>query len=126
MTRVTRALTNVIQLNVNIGKNITLGNIKTINEESMDMNNQQQTSPKYRLNLKDTLRGLLMSVLTPVLVEIEHLLDSGLFVTDWKRIAMIVLGAFVAYLLKNFFTGPSIKISIKDSEVDPTKPEAAK
>jgi hypothetical protein len=92
----------------------------------MNINDQQQTSPKYRLNWKDTLRGLLMSVLTPVLVEVQHLLDSGLLITDWKRIGMIAAGAFVAYLLKNFFTGPSIKIPIKDSEVDPTKPEAAK
>jgi len=126
MTRAIHALKIEIQLNVNIGKNITLASIETINIELMDTNKQLQTSAKYRINIKDTLRGLVMAVLTPSLVELQHLIDSGLLLTDWKKIGMIALGAFVGYLIKNFFTGPSIKIPIKNEEVDPTKPETAK
>lgn len=92
------------------------------------MENKEVTSKQFQVNIKDILRSLVLAVGTPLLVQIQRVLDSGTWDFNWKQLGMIAVGAAVAYLLKNFFTSPSIKIPIENKEVEASKelPQAAK
>jgi len=92
----------------------------------MDLKNQKVTSAKYRVNWKDVSRSFIIAIVTPVVVELQRVIDSGVFNPNWKNLAMIGVGGGLAYLIKNFFTPASVQIPIKDEEIDKTKPEAAK
>lgn len=59
---------------------------------------------KYKLNLRDFVRGALMAILVPVLYIIQSSLDSGTLVFNWKQILIAAIAGFVSYLIKNFFT----------------------
>jgi hypothetical protein len=63
-------------------------------------------SKLFSVNMKDFLKGLLMSVLTPVIVIIEQSVSAGSLTFDWKVITLAAIGGFLAYMTKNFFTPP--------------------
>ncbi len=91
------------------------------------MENQTVTSPKYQLNYKDVLRGLLMAIGTPVVYELQQVLDSGSLHVNWKHLGMIAFGAGLVYITKNFLTGPSKKTEITNEEAKASEePKAAK
>ena len=94
----------------------------------MDLQNTEHsvTSKKYSLNIKDVLRSFLVAIVTPILVEVQRIADSGVFVINYKQMAMIAIGACAAYLIKNYFTPASIKIPIKDSEINPNDSTTSK
>lgn len=69
------------------------------------------TSKQFTLNVKDILRGLLMAVILPVLAIVQESISSGSLTFDWKRIGLVAAGAFIAYLIKNFFTPAQIVIT---------------
>jgi len=73
-----------------------------------------KTSNFLSLDFKDILKGLLMSVLTPVIVIIQQSIESGVFTLDWKSIGLAAIGGGVAYLVKNFFTQPKEIKSLSD------------
>jgi len=75
-----------------------------------------KTSKKYALDKMDFAKSFLISIITPVLYEIQKSLDSGVFAVNWKQMGMIGLGAGVAYLIKNFFT-PSVEIKKVQEDV---------
>jgi hypothetical protein len=56
------------------------------------------------LNWLDLGKGLIMSVLTPVIVVIQQSLESGELTLNWKTIGLAAISGGVAYLVKNFFT----------------------
>lgn len=60
-------------------------------------------SPKYKLNLRDVLRGLLIAGLTPVLFLIQQSVEAGHLEFEPKKMAMAAIAGGVAYLIKNFF-----------------------
>lgn len=60
-------------------------------------------SKKYKINLRDILKGLFIAVLTPVLFTIQQSLDAGEINLNWKGIAIAAVSGGVAYLIKNFF-----------------------
>ncbi len=68
------------------------------------------TSKQFTINISDVLKGLLMSVLTPVITIIITSLNAGELTFDWKKIAITALGAGLAYVVKNFFTPAEIVI----------------
>lgn len=63
-----------------------------------------QSSPLFKLNKSDLLKGLLMAVLTPAVFIIEQTVNAGSLVFDWNTILMASIGGFVSYIIKNFFT----------------------
>jgi len=74
------------------------------------------TSKKYSLKLRDFLKGGLMAVSVPVLLIIQQSLDKGEFSFNWKQIGMTAVGAFIAYLLKNFLDKPKVIITTASNE----------
>lgn len=64
------------------------------------------TSKQFSLKARDFIKGALLAVLAPVLVIVQESLDKGEFSFNWRLIGMTAVGAFVAYLLKNFFDKP--------------------
>ncbi len=64
------------------------------------------TSPKFSLNTKDWLMGLLMAVLSPALVLLTNL-AAGNFNINWTEEWHLAASAGAAYLIKNFFSGPT-------------------
>lgn len=70
----------------------------------------KKTSKKYRLDLLDLGKALLIAALTPVLVIVQSTLDSGSLTFNWKAIGMAAIAGGLSYLLKNFFTPQQIII----------------
>ena len=75
-----------------------------------------RTSKKYALDKIDFARSFLIAIVAPVLFEIQKSLDTGAFTVNWKQLAMIGLGAGIAYLIKNFFS-PSVEIKKVDEDI---------
>ena len=65
------------------------------------------------LGAKDILKGLLMSVLTPVVVLVQQSIEAGNLVFDWKSLLIAGVGGGLAYLIKNFFTKPNLANEIQ-------------
>jgi len=63
-----------------------------------------------KLNLLDVLKGALLAFLAALLTALYPLLSGGVFPTTWPELAPAVgagVAAFIAYLLKNLFSGSS-------------------
>lgn len=73
-------------------------------------------SPKFSLQVRDFLKGLLVSVITSVLVVVQSTLDAGALTFNWKQIWMVAIGSAVAYLLKNYFAPPSVTTTYSSNE----------
>ena len=58
------------------------------------------------INWRDTLKGLLLAVITAVLTFAYEALQSGTLFTKeaLKAMGLVALSAFMAYIIKNFFT----------------------
>ncbi len=81
------------------------------------------TSPRYAINWKDALNGLLMSIGTAILVFLQNSIDLGEVVFDWKKIAMAGLAGAVTYLIKNYFKPATIQKPITNEEAKVLKEE---
>jgi hypothetical protein len=62
------------------------------------------TSKLFRINLNDTLKGLVVAVGGAVFTVVQNSIEIGNLKFDWTNIWHIALAAFVAYIGKNFFT----------------------
>jgi len=67
-------------------------------------------SKLFGVNLLDFLKGAILSIGTPLLYFLQELLPS-LGLEQWQKIA---LSAFIAYLIKQFFTSNEGKLLKKD------------
>jgi len=63
-------------------------------------------SKQFSLKARDFIKGALMAVLVPCLLVIQQSLDKGEFTFNWKAIGMTAVGAFLAYIIKNFLDKP--------------------
>jgi hypothetical protein len=91
------------------------------------MENQTVTSPKWSLNTKDFLRGLLMAVLSSPFTFLLDSLNQGDWNLDWKKIGGVALVAGLTYLAKNLGTPATIQIPVPDSVAkNSDDPKAAK
>lgn len=79
------------------------------------------TSKQFSINLRDIGKGLLLAIVTPVLTVIIDTLNSGTLTMNWKNILITALSAGLAYILKNFFAPPSIRIETKAAVVEAVK-----
>lgn len=62
------------------------------------------TSKKYTWNWHDFVKGIILAVLSPVVPIVQATLAAGTFTMPWKQIGLTAAGAFVAYMVKNYFT----------------------
>lgn len=65
------------------------------------MNTKTESSELFELNWKDTLKGMIIAVGTPLLYYAQEAIPA---LTDFSAVAKIALSAFVAYLIKNFLS----------------------
>jgi hypothetical protein len=73
-------------------------------------------SKLFSVNTKDFLKGLIMSVLTPVFVIIEQSVSAGSLTFDWKFITLAAIGGFLGYMTKNFFTPAKTEQALKSTD----------
>lgn len=58
----------------------------------------------FSINWNDVTKGLIMSILTPVVFIIQQTLEKGEFVFNWQYIGMTAVAGGVGYIIKNFLT----------------------
>ena len=75
-------------------------------------------SDRFKLNIQDWIKGLIMSVGGAVFAVVESSIDAGIWVFDWNNIWHVALGAGIVYIGKQFVTGQP-----KVVEIDSTKTE---
>lgn len=68
-------------------------------------------SPRYKLGLRDLVRGFVMAVLTSALTGVYKLIEAmepgqSFTAQDARTIGLVALAAGFAYLVKNFVTAP--------------------
>lgn len=79
-------------------------------------------SKQFGLKARDFIKGALMAILVPCLLVIQQSLDKGEFTFNWQQIGMTAVGAFIAYLLKNFLDKPkTIIVSQTNSDAETLK-----
>ena len=61
------------------------------------------------LNWKDFVKGALLAVAAAVLVVVQGALTSNAPI-DWNMVLKVAEGAFVSYIVKNYFTDESGKL----------------
>ena len=79
-----------------------------------------KNSGLYSLKTLDFLKGAIMAIATPVLYVLQELIPGY----DLSPILKVALSAFVAYLIKNFFTDkpkPTTLYAEGDGTVQPGK-----
>jgi hypothetical protein len=71
-----------------------------------------------KLNLKDYLRGLLVSALTAALIALQPIVERGTLPTleELKEIGIVGVSAGIAYLVKNFLTNKNDEM-LKDDKL---------
>jgi hypothetical protein len=67
-------------------------------------------SEMFKLNVRDYIKGLAVSVISAILTVILNLLQNGSAI-DWKSVGVVALTTGIAYLLKNVFTDSNQKIA---------------
>lgn len=76
------------------------------------------TSKFMALDMKDFLKGLLVSAGSAIVTTIQNMISSGSI--DWKAIGSVALAAGVAYLVKNFFTDSHVMVPVTKTETTTT------
>ena len=68
------------------------------------------------LNLRDFFKGLVLAVITAVITWAHEALQSGILFEQGslKTIGMVALGAFLAYIIKNFFSNSKGEILTRE------------
>ena len=63
----------------------------------------------FKLDWRDFAKGAVLAVVASVLVVVQGALNSNT-VIDWNMVLKVAEGAFVSYLMKNYFTDESGKL----------------
>jgi hypothetical protein len=68
-----------------------------------------KSSKFFALNWKDFFKGLLVAVISAIITTLYELVQTGDFlnVGTLKKVGLVALSAFLAYLIKNLFTNSS-------------------
>ncbi len=80
------------------------------------------TSEQFSLNLRDWIKTLLLAVGTPMVFEIQKVIqnaiDTGNFDVhiNWKQVLMIGISSGLMYLGKQFFASPKVTTIYKSNE----------
>ncbi len=87
----------------------------------MDISKHEVTAPKYKLNIKDALKGLLMAAGTAAGFIIQTTLDSGTLEINWKKVLMAAIAGGLTYIIKNYLSPAVVKVPISDIEAQAAK-----
>lgn len=74
------------------------------------------TSKRFRLNLNDWQKALLIAILAPIVMAVQEALQAGSWDIDWKKAGMAGVAAGLVYLLKNFFTPQQVVKQIEEKK----------
>jgi len=66
----------------------------------------------FSLNVKDAIKGLIVTVLSAVIALVLNLLQNGSAI-DWKSVGITALVAGLGYIAKNFLSTPDGKFGGK-------------
>lgn len=87
----------------------------------MDISKHEVTAPKYQINIKDALRGLLIAAGTAAGFIIQSTVESGSLDINWKKVGMAALAGGLTYIIKNYFTPAVVKVPLSDVEAQAAK-----
>jgi membrane-bound acyltransferase YfiQ involved in biofilm formation len=73
-------------------------------------------SKQFGIKWRDIAKGIFMSVLVPVLVAAQGMLENPDKDFNWNFLAKVAIGAFIGYMLKNFFDKPKVVITAKSNK----------
>lgn len=65
-------------------------------------------SKRWQLSLRDWFKAIASTIIVPMLFEVQKTLDTGSLDINWKQVAMIGLGAGVAYIAKQLIGSPKV------------------
>ena len=71
-------------------------------------------SSLFTLNSKETIKGLVVAVLTAVITVVYNTIQAGTLVLDWKSISIAAVSAALAYITKNLLTNSSDQFLTKE------------
>lgn len=67
------------------------------------------TSNLFNLNVRDAIQGAVVAVLGAVLVVLQQSLTAHTAI-DWNQVLVVAEGAFVGYIIKNYFSDAQGKL----------------
>jgi len=73
-----------------------------------------KSSPIFKLNVNDFVKGLLLAVIASVAAIIKTTIESGSLAFDWPTIGKYALIAALSYLTKNLFTNSDDQFAKKE------------
>ena len=73
-------------------------------------------SKQFSIKWRDVVKGILLSVIVPVLVAAQGMLENPETDFDWSFLAKVAVAAFIGYILKNFFGRPKIIITANSNK----------
>ena len=73
-------------------------------------------SKQWSLSIRDWLKAGASSIVVPMLYEVQKTIDSGILAINWKQVAMIGLGAGIAYIIKQLLGSPKVTTVYKTNE----------
>ncbi len=87
----------------------------------MDISKHEVTAPKYKINIKDALRGLLIAAGTAAGFIIQSTVESGSLDINWQKVGMAAIAGGLTYVIKNYFTPAVVKVPVSDLEAEKAK-----
>ncbi|MFP9114583.1 hypothetical protein ACLI1A_11620 [Flavobacterium sp. RHBU_3] len=72
-------------------------------------------SKQFGIKWRDVAKGVFLSVIVPVLVAAQGMLENQDADFNWSFLAKVAVGAFIGYMLKNFFDKPKVIITAKSN-----------
>lgn len=73
-------------------------------------------SKQFGIKGRDIAKGIFLSVIVPVLVAAQGMLENPEANFNWNLLAKVAIGAFIGYMVKNFFDKPKVVITTKSNE----------
>ncbi len=73
-------------------------------------------SKQFGIKRRDVAKGIFLSVIVPVLVAAQGMLENSEVDFNWSFLAKVAVGAFIGYILKNFFDKPKVIITANSNE----------
>lgn len=77
-------------------------------------------SKQFSIKWRDVVKGILLSVVVPVLVAAQGMLENPDTDFNWSFLAKVGVAAFIGYILKNFFSKPKIIITTNSNKAAET------
>lgn len=74
------------------------------------------TSKRFRINLRDAGRGLIVAMLSAGIAVVQTAFDQHTLVFNWKLVVGAALSGGFGYIIKNFFEPSKVIFETKEVE----------